>query len=196
MAPFRRQSSRPPTIGGAMQQSQHPAVFVQTNEADANRVIALRRGDDGSLSELGSYATGGAGDGTPHLTSQGSVALTRDGLHLLVTNAGSGEVSIFAVEDGGLSLVDTVATGPAPKSIAEHEGIVYVLNTADASLAGFRLDNREPIERRSLAEGADPAQVGFSPDGSTLVVTDRGTNAIVQFPVGDSGRLGEAQISP
>ena len=178
-----------------MQDSQHPAVFVQTNEADGNRVIAMRRDDDGSLSDLGSYATGGAGDGRPHLTSQGSVALTRDGSHLLVANAGSGDVSIFSVDDGGLSLIDTVATGPAPKSIAEHGGIVYALNTGDGSLAGFRLDDREPIERRRLAEGSDPAQVGFSPDGSMLVVTDRGTNAIVQMPVDDSGRLGEARIS-
>ena len=179
-----------------MQDSKHPAVFVQTNEADGNRVIAFRRGEDGSLSEVGSYATGGAGDGSPHLTSQGSVALTVDGTHLLVTNAGSGDVSIFAIEESGLSLVDTVATGPSPKSVAEHGGIVYVLNTGEASLSGFRLEGREPIGDISLAEGSDPAQVGFSPDGSTLVVTNRGTNAIVQFAVDDSGRLGDPTVSP
>jgi 6-phosphogluconolactonase len=179
-----------------MQDSKHPAVFVQTNEADANRVIAFRRDADGSLSELGSYATGGAGDGTPHLTSQGSVVLSGDGSHLLVTNAGSGDVGIFAVGAGGLSLVATVATGPSPKSAAEHEGIVYVLNTGQASLSGFRLASREPIGDYALPDGSDPAQVGFSPDGSTLVVTDRGRNAIVQFPVDASGRLGEPKVSP
>jgi len=128
-----------------MQDSKHPAVFVQTNEVDANRVIAFRRDADGSLSELGSYATGGAGDGTPHLTSQGSVVLSTDGSHLLVTNAGSGDLSIFAVGAGGLSLVATVATGPSPKSAAEHEGLVYVLNTGQASLSGFRLARRKPL---------------------------------------------------
>jgi 6-phosphogluconolactonase len=94
-----------------MQDSKHAAVFVQTNEADGNRVIAFRREADGSLTELGAYATGGAGDGSPHLTSQGSVVLSGDGGHLLVTNAGSGDVSILAVDEDGLSLVDTVATG-------------------------------------------------------------------------------------
>jgi 6-phosphogluconolactonase len=179
-----------------MQDSKHPAVFVQTNEADANRVIVFGRDADGSLSELGSYATGGAGDGMPHLTSQSSVVLSGDGTRLLVTNAGSGGVSIFAVDSGALSLVATVATGSSPKSVAEHEGIVYVLNTAPASLSGFGLASREPIGDYALAEGSDPAQVGFSPDGSALVVTDRGRNAIVQFPVDESGRLGEPKVSP
>jgi 6-phosphogluconolactonase (cycloisomerase 2 family) len=179
-----------------MQQSKHPAVFVQTNEADGNRVIAFRRAPDGSLTELGAFATGGDGDGKPHLTSQGSVVLTGDGSHLLVTNAGSGDVSVLGVDDNGLSLVDTVATGPSPKSIAEHGGVVYALNTGGPSLTGFRLENRELIGDFPLTDGTDPAQVGFSPDGSALVVTDRGTNAIVQFPVDDSGRLGEPEISP
>jgi hypothetical protein len=62
------------------------AVYVQTNEAP-NEVIAFRRAGDGSLDLIGSVATSGDGDGSPHLTSQGSVALTRDGRHLLVTNA-------------------------------------------------------------------------------------------------------------
>jgi 6-phosphogluconolactonase len=159
-------------------------------------VIAFRRDADGSLSELGSYPTGGAGDGSPHLTSQGSVVLSGDRSSLLVSNAGSGDVSIFAVDEGGLTLVDTVATGPVPKSIAEHGGIVYALNTGDASLVGFRLDTREPVGRYQLAGGSDPAQVGFSPDGSTLVVTDRATNAIVQFPVDAAARLGDPVVSP
>src|SRR5438093_2270301 len=49
------------------------AVYVQTNEPDANRVLAFGRGEDGALTPRGSYETGGAGDGLPHLTSQGSV---------------------------------------------------------------------------------------------------------------------------
>ena len=71
------------------------AVYVQTNEAD-NRVIAFRRSADGTLEELGAYATGGTGSGVPHLQSQGSVVLSGDGQHLLAANAGSGDVSVFA----------------------------------------------------------------------------------------------------
>ena len=114
--------------------SSRAAVYVQTNEPDNNRVIAFSRASDGALAELGVYPTGGAGDGIPHLTSQGSVVLTRDGGHLLVANADSGDVSVFSVTDDGLELHQTVVTGAAPKSIAEHEGLVYVLNTGDPSL--------------------------------------------------------------
>jgi 6-phosphogluconolactonase len=179
-----------------MKESNYPAVYVQTNEADGNQVIAFRREADGSLSEIGAYPTGGRGDGMPHLTSQGSVLLTGDGSHLLVTNAGSGDVSLFAIGDDGLSLLETVATGPAPKSVAEHDGVVYVLNTGQPSLVGFRLEGLERIGEFELAAGSDPAQVGFAPDGSSLVVTDRGTDAIVQFPVDGAGHVGEPTISP
>jgi 6-phosphogluconolactonase len=176
------------------------AVYVQTNETGENRVVAYSRRNDGTLTELGSYPTGGAGDGVAHLTSQGSVGLTSDGRHLLVTNAGSGDVSLFDVSSGTPALVQTIAAGPAPKSIAEHAGLVYVLNTGRPSITGFRLadDALEPIAdaTRSLADGSDPAQIGFTPDGSALVATDRGTNEITFYPVDDSGRLGEPQVQP
>jgi 6-phosphogluconolactonase len=176
-----------------------PAVYVQTNEPAANRVIAFRRAADGTLTELGTYPTGGAGDGVPHLTSQGSLILTGDGRHLLVANAGSGDVGVFSVADG-LELVQTVETGKAPKSIAEHDGLVYVLNTGDPSLAGFRFGERglEPLadSDRPLSADADPAQVGFAPDGSKLVVTERGTDSIVIYEVAADGRLGAPAAHP
>src|SRR5215213_1589016 len=62
------------------------AVYVQTNAAP-NEVIAFRRAEDGSLDRIGSVATGGEGEDSPHLQSQGSVTLTGDGQYLLVTNA-------------------------------------------------------------------------------------------------------------
>lgn len=179
--------------------SSQAAVYVQTNEEDANRVMAFRRAADGTLADLGSYPTGGAGDGVPHLTSQGSVILAGDGGHLLVANAGSGDVSVFAVGDDGLELVQTVPTGKAPKSIAEHRGLVYVLSTGEPSLAGFRLGERG-LEALSgsepLSVDADPAQVGFAPDGSRLLVTERGTDSIVVFPVDAKGRLGAPTVHP
>jgi DNA-binding beta-propeller fold protein YncE len=131
----------------------------------------------------------------PHLTSQGSVVLTADGQHLLVANAASGDVTIFAVGMEGLEAAQTVATGPSPKSITEHDGVVYVLNVAAPSVIGFRIGDGtlSPIggSERMLAMNADPAQVGFSPDGSTLVVTERGTDSITSFAVRADGTLGD-----
>jgi 6-phosphogluconolactonase (cycloisomerase 2 family) len=178
-----------------MKGSKQPAVYVQTNEADENRVLAFRREANGSLSPLGAYGTGGAGDGEPHLTSQGSVVLAGDGSHLLVTNAGSGDLSVFAVGPEGLSMVEKVATGPAPKSVAERNGIVYVLNTGGPSLFGLQLADLAPIGTYELEAGSDPAQVGFTPDGSRLLVTARGADAIVQYDVDEVGGLGEARVT-
>ena len=175
-------------------------VYVQTNEPERNRLLALRRADDGTLTFAGAYETGGVGDGKPHLTSQGSVMLTGDGRYLLVTNAASGDLSVFAVGPDGPSLVGTVATGGEPKSATEHRGLVYVLNTGEPSLAGFRLSGAKiqslADSARELASGTDPAQIGFSPDGATLVVTLRGTNAIAVYPVLETGQLGEPQVQP
>jgi 6-phosphogluconolactonase (cycloisomerase 2 family) len=175
-------------------------VYLQTNESGGNRLIAFARGEDGGLSELGSYPTGGAGDGVAHLTSQGSVVLTGDGRHLLVTNAGSGHVTVFGLGPEGPALLQMVETGPAPTSVAEHGGLVYVLSTGDPSVIGFRIggDGLEPLpdSKRSLPPGSDPAQIGFTPDGSTLVVTERGTDAIAFYPVDETGRLGEPRVHP
>ncbi len=175
-------------------------VFVQTNEPE-NRVIAFTRSVDGALTSIGSYATGGAGSGQAHLPSQGSVVLTGDRRHLLVTNVASDDVSVFSVAANGLMHTQTVATGgAAPRSVAEHAGLVYVLNTGTPSLMGFRLvaGRLEAIDGsvRALGEGSDPAQVGFSPDGSRLVVTERGADAIVVFPVDAAGFLGEPGMQP
>lgn len=177
------------------------AVFVQTNEAE-NAVVAFRRSEDGDLMQQASYQTGGAGDGEPHLTSQGSVVLTGDRRHLLVTNATSDDVTVFAVaEEGSLDLVGRTPAGSAPKSVTEHDGLVYVLSTGTPAVSGFRLGAQglEPVTGQDpapLAADADPAQVGFTPDGSALIVTERGTDSITAIPVSGDGTLGSVRSVP
>ena len=181
------------TMGGA--------VYIQTNEPE-NRVVAFARAGDGTLAELGSYATGSAGDGKAHLTSQGSVLLSGDGRYLLVTNVASDEVSVLRVDGAEPELIQTLASGgAAPKSLAEREGIVYVLNTGTPSVRGFRLSETglAPLidaDRQLSPENAEAAQVGFTPDGSTIVITERATDSIITFAIGSGGRLGEMQVTP
>jgi 6-phosphogluconolactonase (cycloisomerase 2 family) len=175
-------------------------VYAQSNEPEANKLLVFERAPDGTLSPSGAHETGGGGDGIPHLTSQGSVMLTASGRHLLVTNAGSGDVSLFAIGESAPVLLQTIRTGGAPKSIAQHGELVYVLNTAPPSLSGFRLSAgqlaRIPETDRELPANSDPAQAGFAPDGSTLVLTDRATNTLILYPVEASGVLGEPQLQP
>ena len=169
------------------------AVYVQTNDAEKNEVVAYRRESDGSLSNVGSFETGGSGTGKPHLPSQSSIVLSDDGAWLLVANGGSDTISLFAVEPHGLRLADVVwSGGGTPTSVAVHGSLVYVANNANASVSGFKIvsDKLEALDgsMRSLSsDGADPAQISFSPDGMTLVVTERGSNSISAFAVDEQG---------
>jgi 6-phosphogluconolactonase len=179
------------------------AIYVQTNDAERNEVLAFGRAADGTLVALGSFATGGRGSGQPHLASQGSLALSSDGRRLLVTNAGSDDVSALAVEEDGLRLIGRVPSGgSAPRSVAIHGSLAYVLNTGEpAGIAGLRLGEEDLAELRGSLRplsrpDADPAQIAFSPDGRTLVVTERGTDAIATFSVDEGGYADGPQAFP
>jgi len=169
------------------------AVFVQTNAAQ-NEVVAYSRDTAGMLTHAGTFATGGAGDDSAHLTSQSSVTLTRDRRHLLVSNVASNDVSVFSIEAAMPVLTKTVPVGTAPKSVAEHDGLVYVLATGDARIEGFRLVDGDlvPIEGGSMALSTpDGAQVGFTPDGGALIVTERGGDKLSAYAVAADGSLGD-----
>jgi len=170
-----------------------PAVYVQTNDATGNEVIAFRRTGDGALAPQGRYATGGRGTGLPHLASAGSVVLSDDGRWLLVVNAGSNELSLFAVQPDGLRLADRAGSGGSkPTSVAVRGTLVYVLNNGTPNISGFHLADGKlaaiPDSARPLSSAdADPAQVSFTTDGTVLIVTERGTNTISSYLIDERG---------
>src|SRR5215218_7870113 len=174
------------------------AVYVQTNAAP-NEVIGFRRDADGSLDRIESVATGGDGDGSPHLQSQGSVTLTGDGQYLLVTNAASDDLSVFSVVAVCLKkLRERVHTGSTPRSVAERDGLVVVLNNGEPALVSFRLhaEGIQPVEGGDQAldaSHADPAQVAFSSNGSLVVITERATDSIVTYEVAPDGTFGASR---
>jgi len=175
------------------------AVYVQTNAASGNEVVAYRRGANGRLDLLGTFATGGEGTGIPRLGSQGSLILSDDNRWLLVTNVGSSEVSVFAVSPGGLNLTDKVPSGgQMPFSLTLRGDLLYVLNAGGRTggadnITAFTLSGAGkltalPGSTRPLsAANTDPAQVEFSPDGGTLVVTEKATDKIDTYAVGSDG---------
>jgi 6-phosphogluconolactonase (cycloisomerase 2 family) len=183
-----------------MNQQHTGFVYVQTNDAELNEVVVYRRRGDGRLDRLGSYLTGGKGTGKPHLPSQASVVLA-DG-RLFVANAGSDDVTVFAVEGDVLTSADRIPSGGStPTSIAVHGSWVYVLNAKDTvNVTGFTLAEGSLAalagSTRELGDGSDPAQVAFSPDGRRLVVTDRAADSIHAFAVGEDGLLAEHAAHP
>jgi 6-phosphogluconolactonase len=181
------------------------AVFVMTNAADQNEVIAYERAAGGTLHEANIYLTGGRGSGGNNdpLESQGSLTLSRDQSLLFALNAGSGEISVFRVDGSRLSLSDKVSSsGSEPNAIAQHGDLVYVLNTGGSSnVVGFRLegDHLSKIDH-SLAflstNTAGAASIAISPDGQFVSVTERLTNSIDVFKVLADGTLAPVVINP
>jgi 6-phosphogluconolactonase len=178
------------------------AVYAQTNATTGNEVKVMLRLPGGALIPFADFATTGTGTGGS-LGSQGAVALSGNGRWLLATDAGSGEVTLFRVF-GGLFLwrSDTDASGGSmPTSVAVHGNLVYVLNAGSDSITGFRIQAGalQPIPAATYPlsqSGAQAAQVGFSPDGDFVVVTERATNRIGVFAVQVNGTLTAGQFQP
>jgi 6-phosphogluconolactonase (cycloisomerase 2 family) len=181
------------------------AVFVMTNDATANEVLVFERYGNGALRESQHYRTGGRGSGgkVDPLTSQGSLTLSDDGNWLFAVNAGSGTLSVFRVDGAQLALADRQPTGGSePNAVAQHGGLVYVLNTAgSSSVVGFQLEHghlrRLDHSIRFLSgNNVGSASIAFSPDGRFLVVTERSTNSIDVFQVLPDGRLSPIRTNP
>jgi 6-phosphogluconolactonase len=181
------------------------AVFVMTNAADKNEIIAYDRAANGMLREGHSFETGGRGSGglVDPLESQGSLILSQDHSFLFAVNAGSGDISTFRVSHSRLSLVDVVPSGgSSPNALAQHGDLLYVLNTGGSSgVAGFRLHENGklatiPKSVRFLSTNTSgAASLAFSPDGRFLVVTERLTNNIDVFIVQEDGALSPVVIN-
>jgi 6-phosphogluconolactonase len=178
------------------------AVFTISNELEGNRVLAFARARDGALGAQSAYATGGLGSGDS-LGSQAALALTEDHRFLLAVDAGSNEMSAFAVVGEKLELRDRIASGGlSPISITTRGGLVYVVHAAGANnVAGFELDRRGrlralPGASRPLSgQSVGPAQIALSPDARELVVTEKGTSKIDMFRVSAFGRLEPALVA-
>jgi 6-phosphogluconolactonase len=182
------------------------AVYTLTNRVDGNEVVAFRRATDGSLTRIGTFATGGKGVGgaVDPLASQYSVILDEDHRSLFAVDAGSNQVTTFHVnERGGLTRIASISShGVRPISLTVHGHLLYVLNTGDNTVSGFLVIGNAlllPLSHstRSLATGANgAAAIRFTPDGRQLVVSERVSNRFEVFPVQFDGRLGNPAVSP
>jgi 6-phosphogluconolactonase (cycloisomerase 2 family) len=181
------------------QASQKSAVFVMTNAASQNEILSFQRQSDGSLKPYGTFRTDGRGSGgtTDPLGSQGSLTLSEDHALLFAVNTGSGEISSFRVDGPRLELRDVKPSGgSAPVAVAEHGGLVYVLNFAgNSSVVGFKVDDGRlhhiPGSVRYLTTANSGASsLAFSPDGHYLLATEKLTSNIDVFPVQADGTLG------
>jgi 6-phosphogluconolactonase (cycloisomerase 2 family) len=192
----------------------HDAVFVQTDNPSGNQVVAYHRNADGTLVAAGTYATGGLGgvlngSQVDHLASQGSLTYDARQDLLYAVNAGSNSISVFSVRGDQLALRQVVSSGGSfPVSVAIHGSSVDVLNALSASVQGYIsfFGHLFPLpgSNRSLGFAvpsdttqftSTPGQVAFSPDGSQLVVTTKGSGSDIDvFRVGPYGYLSPSPV--
>jgi 6-phosphogluconolactonase (cycloisomerase 2 family) len=178
------------------------SLYTQTNDPAGNTVQRFDRAPDGSLSPAGTFPTGGVG--LAGLGGrQGAVALSDDGRHLYAVNAGSDSVSAFRAGHREPDLVASAPSGGiAPVSIDAHRGRVYVLNSGGTpSVSAFwrRFDGSLkaiPGGTQELAPGAvGAAQVSVTPDGRSLVVSERVANRLETLPLDRIGRPGTPVVT-
>lgn len=174
-------------------------VYVPTNQPTGNSVMVFHRDAAGILTFVGSVASGGVGAGTgaDPLGSQGAAVLSADNRLLFAVNAGSNSISVFAISGDQLTLLGTVPSGGTlPVSLTVRDNLLYVLNAGGTpNISGFTIQPATnqlaplPGSTQNLPGGAaaGPAQVGFSPDGSVLIVTEKGNNQIDTFVVDENG---------
>jgi 6-phosphogluconolactonase len=220
------------------------AVFLQSNDAKGNVVVAFARDAQGKLKEQGRYPTGGTGSGSFEDSAQGLLLGTSEGEAspdqqlphgdlLFASNAGSSTVTVFQVTADRLVQVDEVPSGGnKPVSLTVSHGTLYVLNSGETdnrlilgpttalencttgslpSVTGFAVDagghlSELPGSTRQIGglKESGCAQVGFTPDGSQLLVSERVTHipgqragdvgSITSFAVRSDGTLGPRRV--
>jgi DNA-binding beta-propeller fold protein YncE len=178
------------------------AVFVQNDNLEGNQIIAYSRSDEGTLTQVGEYATGGKGgqlEGSvvDHTASQGSLSYDRPDNLLLAVNAGSNTLSVFSANGDSLRLLQVLSSGGEfPVSVTASNGYVYVLNAEHGgSIQGFVVYHDRlypnPGANRALhlpvaAPGSGeqfthtPGQIAFTPNGSKLIVTTKAAGQSIE----------------
>ena len=178
------------------------AVFVQTNDLAHNAVIAYNRAADGTLTKVGTYATGGAGAAeagavVDPLASQASLTLDqRQGL-LFAVNGGSDSITVFGVDGSRLVRRQILPShGDLPVSVSVSGDLVYVLNArSGGSIAGYQVAGRHveylagSTRALNLVPNANPeflqapSQVAITPDRDAVVVATKTHGTLLAFPL-------------
>jgi 6-phosphogluconolactonase len=193
------------TVFGKAADSGDGAVYVMTNKHEGNSVQVFKRGATGNLRLIQEAFTEGLGTGATRdpLMSQGAIAISQDGKLLFAVNPASADLTAFRVTSTGLSFGSKVSSGGLfPVSVTEHGGVVYVVNQLGIpTISGYTVNSSgqlQPISGsiKELPGGgtALPAQVEFNPEGSALLVTEKGTDQIDAYPVQSDGRTGSPSV--
>lgn len=107
------------------------AVFTMSNDPSGNTVLVFDSAANGNLTFRGAVATGGLGTGGVQpdkgLANAGALALSENKRLLFVVNPGSDDISVLAVREKGVKLLDRESSGgQQPISVTVKGNLVYV----------------------------------------------------------------------
>ncbi|KAH8801734.1 hypothetical protein F5884DRAFT_807696 [Xylogone sp. PMI_703] len=173
------------------------AAFALTNAPTGNEVVAFSRDGSGKLTQVGTYQTGGIGIGVDFDT-QGGLQLSADNKFLYAVSPADDKVSVFAVNGSSLKRVQVIYAGDQPLSISLHaeSGLAYVLDgsVATTGIFGFKVDKNTglltPITNATIPVSTPigvPGTVLFSPDGKSILVTNKVGSVIDIYSVDENG---------
>ena len=183
---FAQEDATPP--GGS---SPTGTVYAMTNSPTRNEIVAYTRADDGRLSPLGHFDTGGLGSGSFENSDTALIVASAEGQSspvnlgggddfVIAVNGGSDSISVLQATDDGLELVETEPSGgERPTSVTVHGGRLYVLNSGgDAPGVGFcfggnpRINGFTIDESGALESIADSArELSGGPDAGCAQVS-------------------------
>ena len=162
------------------------AVFAMTNATEGNEIVVYERFNNGTLNRLRSVSTRGLGIGVDTDT-QGPLRLSENNRYLYAVNPGSDNVTVFEVDGTRLRFLQIIDAGDQPLSLTISGNLLYVLDgsVAEQGIMGFRIANNGtltplPNSTRMLSSPiAVPGEIRFSPDGRTILVTQKTTNTLL-----------------
>jgi 6-phosphogluconolactonase len=167
------------------------AIFTMSN-ATTNLVYFYKRASTGVLTLNGTYPTQGTGAGG--FNSQGAIIVGPTKHFLYVTNPGSDNITTLAIHPNNLTFVSMVSSGGTkPISLTAHGNRLYVLNYGSWNISGFTIGSNgslTPIPNSTVGLSSTkvlPAEVGFSPDGTLLAVSESATNSLDTYTVDPGG---------
>jgi 6-phosphogluconolactonase (cycloisomerase 2 family) len=184
-------SLQPGLLGEGPSRVAVTTVYTESNNPSPgqNAVLAFHQNADGTLTEIGSFNTGGTGQINlpkvigPDDSSQEVVA-TPDGRFLFAVNQGSDSISSFRIApNGSLDLIGTFDSGGVqPDSIGIAGNKLYVSNRGDSAvghtgtvapnITGFRIHDGTltaiPGSTVTFPKDTSPSQNLISPDGRLL----------------------------
>ncbi|KAJ2980065.1 hypothetical protein NQ176_g2867 [Zarea fungicola] len=188
--------------GSQPSQGETGAVFAMTNAAADNKVIAFSRSSGGVLTQVGEYSTGGHGQGVDFDT-QGGLTLSPDNRFLYAVSPANDIVTVFSVNGSSLSKIQAIYAGDQPLSITvSKSGFAYALDgsVAAGGIFGFKVNAHDgtlsPLTNETIPLSSPigvPGVVTFSPDGRSLVVTNKVGSTLDIFSIDGNGH---ASASP